>query len=113
MEELRCVSRPHVRGTTDANVATVWVEGVKYPVVNGSFDVVVGLVKGKNRITVEVVDPAGNARDEEVVVRYGATGSEAGVLATVVAGALVARWAMLGGREKRGRPHVVPSRGAG
>jgi hypothetical protein len=61
--------------------------------VNGSFDVVVGhLVKGKNRITVEVVDPAGNAKEEEVVVRYGATWPEAGLVAAVVAGALPARW---------------------
>jgi hypothetical protein len=94
-------------------VGTVWVEGVKYPVVNGTFDVVVKLAKGKNRITVEVVDPAGNAREEEVAVRYGATGFEAGVLVVVVVDILLVRWVMLGGREKRGRPHVVPSRGAG
>jgi hypothetical protein len=58
-----------------------------------------------------VEDPAGNAREEEVVVRYGATGSEAGVLAAVVAGALVARWAMLGWRERSGRQGARGSKG--
>jgi hypothetical protein len=69
--------------------------------MNGTFDAIVRLVSGRDRITVEVVDPAGNAREEEVVVRYGATGLEAGAVATVVAGALLVRWVMLGGRERR------------
>ena len=91
--------RVHVRGTTDANVGTVWVEGVMYPVVNGSFHVVV--VKGKNHITVAVVDPAGNARVEEAVARDGAPG--AGAVAAVVAGALLVGWVTLGTRGRRGR----------
>ncbi len=80
--------------------------------MNESFDAVVGLVKGKNRITVGVVDPAGNARAEVVVVRYGATWPEAGPVAAVVAGAVAARWAMLGRKVSRGRPRAAQGRGA-
>ncbi len=78
-------------GLKYANVATVLMEGMKYAVVNGSFDAVVRLVKGKNRKTVEVVYPAGNARAGEVVVRCGATWPEAGLVAAVVAGVVAAR----------------------
>ncbi len=100
--------------TTDINVGMAWVEGVPFAVVNGSFDAVVKLVRGKNRITVEVVDPAENARAEEVVVRCGATWPEVGVVVVVVAGVVAARWAMLGGKMvKRGRSHAVRGRSVG
>jgi len=56
--------------------------------------------EGEIRITGEAVDHAGDARAEEVVVRHGATWPELGAIAAVVAGAVVARWAMLG--EKKG-----------
>jgi len=105
--------RVHIRGTTDANVGMVVVEGTTHPVVNGTFDVVVKLVKGKNRITVEVVDPAGNARAGEAVVRYGVTGPEAGAVVMVVAIALLMGWVTLGWKDRRGRPRAVQGRGDG
>ncbi len=49
------------------------------------------LVKGRNRITVEAVDPAGNMRSEAVEMRHGATWPEAGPVAAVVAGILLVR----------------------
>ncbi len=68
----------HVRGMTDTNVQKLRVDGVPCEVVNGAFDSVVRLARGRDRITVGVVDPAGNARAEEVVVGHGATGSMSG-----------------------------------
>lgn len=86
-------------------MATVLVVGATCPGVSGSFDAVVRLARGRERMTVEAVDPAGNARAAEVEVRCGATGPEAGAVAMVVGGALVVRWVMQGGRERRvGRP---------
>ena len=60
--------------------------------MNGSFDAVVGLARGRDRITVEVVDLAGNVSMEKVVMRYGVTGVEVGVVAAVMAGVVAARW---------------------
>ena len=57
--------------------------------MNGSFDAVVGLARGRDRITVEAVDHAGDARTEEVVVRHGATWPETGRVVVVVADALL------------------------
>jgi len=48
--------------------------------------------RGRDRITVEVVDLAGNVSMEKVVMRYGVTGVEVGVVAAVMAGVVAARW---------------------
>ena len=69
------------------------VAGATYHVVNGTFDAVV--VRGRDRITAEAVDPAGNAGEGEAVVRREATWPEVG-LAVAMAGA----WAWLGWRER-------------
>lgn len=80
-----CVGSPsvHVRGNTDANVNEVTINGRSYPVENGSFDVVVVLKKGRNRIVIEVRDPADNLRSETVVVRYGIAPVELALLVVV------------------------------
>jgi len=64
-------------------------------------------------VRVEVVDPAGNARGEVAVVRYGATWPEYGLVVAVVAGVVAARWATLGRRERRAGAIAARSRAPG
>jgi hypothetical protein len=97
--------RVRIRGSTDRYVLNVTVGTMEFPVVNGSFDVIVNLTRGENRFTVSVEDPAGATSDERVDVRNGTPGQ--GVVASAVA--LVATALLLGGRrvagrERRGNP---------
>ncbi len=47
------------------------------------------------------------------MVRHGATWPELGAVVMVVAGVLLARWAMLGAKVRWRRPREVHGRGAG
>ena len=95
-------SHVHLRGTTDANVAKVLVNGMSFAVVNGRFDVVVDLAKGENRFIVEAVDPAGNVGADEVVVEHGTAGPRVAACVGVAATTMMVYWLVLGWRERRG-----------
>jgi hypothetical protein len=82
-------SKVHIKGTTDRNVEEVLIDGEAFPVVNGAFDVVVNLTKGKNTFKVEVEDPAGNVKSERVEVKYSTLGLGTLLLGIAIACAAV------------------------
>jgi hypothetical protein len=59
-----------IDGMTDEEVATVYINGVPYPVETGLFTVKWSLVAGRNTITIEVRDEAGNVRTDTREVLY-------------------------------------------
>jgi len=101
-----------IRGETDANVELAYVDGVQVVVVNGSFEAVVRLDRGVNRIRVHVEDPAGNLGSAEAEVRYGLSVAEVTAVALVVVAAALGVGLLLRRRGwrrglGRGRPPLA------
>jgi len=67
--------RVRIQGSTDRYVLNVTMGARVFPVVNGTFDVVVNLTKGENGLDVRVEDPAGSMSIARVEVREGTPGS--------------------------------------
>jgi hypothetical protein len=106
-----------ISGTTDEGVETVWVNGIPYATVEGSFSVSYHLVPGGNTLEVKAMDEAGNTQSEVLSVTLewqepgpepedGSEGTDHGTayaIALVVAGlaVLVVAFLLAGAREGR------------
>jgi hypothetical protein len=105
-----------INGTTDANILTVAVQGVEFPVTDGEFGVRWSLAAGANSIDVMVTDEAGNEASEVVSVTYnykppkqvGTGGEDEGLsniwgIALIIAAITVVATVFLVTRQRKGR----------
>jgi hypothetical protein len=106
-----------ITGNTDESVETVWVNGIPYDTIEGSFSASYNLVAGENTLEVVAMDEAGNTQSEVLTVNLeweqpgaepestseGTDSGTAYAIALVVAGLAVLALAVIlaGDRERR------------